>query len=120
MVSLPPVVSFAFADTGRSLTPRLAARLALFVNFIAASYGEAAIASGVPRRMRLENHNRHRYSMPQRDSSRLLGSEQGGSGVLPGRGLYATAACLMTVEVASDADVLPVPRRPSLFDRRHR
>ena len=60
MVSLPLVVSFAFADTGRSLTPRFPARLALFLDFMVTSYGEASIASGVPRRRRLENHNRHR------------------------------------------------------------
>jgi hypothetical protein len=33
------------------LTPRFPARLALFFNFMVSSYGETAIASGVPRRM---------------------------------------------------------------------
>ena len=80
VVSLPPVVAFAFADTDRSLTPRLPARLALFLNFIAASYGEVAIASDVPRRMRLENHNRHRLGAaicPKRDGRRRASLDRG-------------------------------------------
>ena len=56
----------------RSLIPRFPARLALLFNFMVASFGEAAIASGVPRRMRLENHNRHRLGAaicPKRDGA---------------------------------------------------
>src|SRR5262245_13210245 len=52
MVSLPRVAPFLFADTGRSLTRRLPARLARFLAFMAVLLCGAGIASGVPRRKR--------------------------------------------------------------------